>query len=86
GRLSRGSEAWPDLQQVAGALARKIAQLQAQEPGRPVIVSPFHYVSQYANIYVIDELRAQLGLESIAVVSGVPRDMYGDDHSLIPGV
>ncbi|HEX7932589.1 MAG TPA: hypothetical protein VF573_05870 [Paraburkholderia sp.] len=86
GRLSRGSEAWPDLQQVARALVRKIAQLRADEPGRPVIVSPFHYVSQYANIYVIDELRAQLGLESIAVVSGVPRDLYGDDHALIPGV
>jgi len=56
------------------------------EPGRPVIVSPFHYVSQYANIYVIDELRELLGLESLAVVSGVPRDLYGDDHALIPGV
>ncbi|RAS38122.1 lauroyl/myristoyl acyltransferase [Paraburkholderia bryophila] len=86
GRLSRGSEAWPDLQCVAAALAWTIRQLQAEEPGRPVIVSPFHYVSQYANIYVIDELRAQLGLESIAVVSGVPRDMYGNDHALIPGV
>jgi hypothetical protein len=86
GRLTRGSEAWPDLQQVASVLAGKIAQLQADQPGRPVIVSPFHYVSQYANIYVIDELRAQLGLQSIAVVSGVRRDLYGDDHSLIPGV
>lgn len=86
GRLSRGSEAWSDLQQIASSLATRIRQLQANEPGRPVIVSPFHYVSQYANIYVIDELRALLGLESIAVVSGVPRDMYGDDHSLIPGV
>lgn len=86
GRLSRGSEAWPDLQNIAAVLAQRIRQLQAAEPGRPIIVSPFHYVSQYANIYVIDELRAQLGLESIAVVSGVPRDMYGDDHALIPGV
>ena len=86
GRLLRGSEAWPDLQAVAAALADSIRQLRVDEPGRPVIVSPFHYVSQYANIYVIDELRALLGLESIAVVSGVPRDMYGDDHSQIPGV
>jgi hypothetical protein len=86
GRLSRGSEAWPDLQHIAAVLAGKIRQLQAERPGRPVIVSPFHYVSQYANIYVIDELRALLGLESIAVVSGAPRDMYGDDESLIPGV
>ncbi len=86
GRLSRGSEVWPDLRDVASALATRVRQLQADEPGRPVIVSPFHYVSQYANIYVIDELRAVLGLNSIAVVSGVPRDMYGDDHAQIPGV
>ncbi|MGF6603899.1 hypothetical protein P3T23_008653 [Paraburkholderia sp. GAS448] len=86
GRLLRGSEAWPDLQAVAAALADSIRQLRVDEPGRPVIVSPFHYVSQYANIYVVDELRALLGLESIAVVSGVPRDLYGDDHAQIPGV
>ncbi|HXZ07708.1 MAG TPA: hypothetical protein VEI25_06595 [Paraburkholderia sp.] len=86
GRLSRGREAWPDLQAVAGTLARTIGRLKADAPGCPVIVSPFHYVSQYANIYVIDELRALLGLESIAVVSGVPRDLYGDDHAQIPGV
>jgi hypothetical protein len=86
GRQSRGSEAWPDLQRIAAVLAAKIRQLQAEQPGRPVIVSPFHYVSQYANIYVIDELRAVLGLESIAVVSGAPRDLYGDDEALIPGV
>ncbi|SDQ76396.1 hypothetical protein SAMN05443245_2668 [Paraburkholderia fungorum] len=86
GRLSRGRENWPDLQNVSAALAKRIRQFQAEHPGRPVIVSPFHYVSQYANIYVVDDLRAALGLESIAVVSGVPRDMYGDDASLIPGV
>jgi hypothetical protein len=86
GRLSRGAEAWPDLQGIAAALAARIRRLQAEVPGRPVIVSPFHYVSQYANIYVIDELREVLGLESISVVSGVPRDMYGDDQTLIPSV
>ncbi|CAH2901661.1 MAG: FIG00463844: hypothetical protein [uncultured Paraburkholderia sp.] len=85
GRLARGKEAWPDLQAIARALASKIAQLRAAEPQRPVIVSPFHYVS-HANIYVIDELRALLELESIAVVSGVPRNLYGDDQALIPGV
>jgi hypothetical protein len=86
GRLLRGREDWPDLQRVAAALAARIRQLQAEVPGRPVIVSPFHYVSQYANIYVIDALREMLGLESISVVSGVPRDMYGDDQMLIPSV
>jgi hypothetical protein len=86
GRLSRGREEWPDLEQVAAMLAARIRQLQAEVPGRPVIVSPFHYVSQYANIYVIDALREILGLESISVVSGVPRNMYGDDQTLIPSV
>ncbi|CAB3781185.1 hypothetical protein LMG27177_01098 [Paraburkholderia fynbosensis] len=86
GRLLRGREDWPDLQHVAQMLAARIRQLQAEVPGRPVIVSPFHYVSQYANIYVIDALREMLGLESISVVSGVPRDMYGDDQTLIPSV
>lgn len=86
GRQSRGSEVWPDLQAVAATLAGKIRQLQADAPARPVIVSPFHYVSQYANIYVIDALRELLGLDSISVVSGVPRDMYGEDQTLIPSV
>ncbi|WP_042321827.1 lysophospholipid acyltransferase family protein [Paraburkholderia ginsengisoli] len=86
GRLSRGREEWPDLERVATLLAARIRQLQAEVPGRPVIVSPFHYVSQYANIYVIDALRERLGLEEISVVSGVPRDMYGDDQTLIPSV
>lgn len=86
GRLLRGGEAWPDLQAVANELAGQIRRLQAASPGKPIFVSPFHYVSQYANIYVIDELRALLGLASIAVVSGVPRDMYGEDHAQIPGV
>ncbi|CAG4926934.1 lysophospholipid acyltransferase family protein [Paraburkholderia saeva] len=86
GRLSRGVEVWPDLHAVAARLAGEIRRLKAIDPKRPVIVSPFHYVSQYANIYVIDALRAALGLESIAVVSAVPRDTYGDDDVLIPGV
>ncbi|WP_230412896.1 lysophospholipid acyltransferase family protein [Paraburkholderia antibiotica] len=86
GRRVRGVEHWPELQQVAAKLAEQITRLKQARPGCPVIVSPFHYVSQYANIYVIDELRAQLALKSIAVVSGMPRNLYGDDHAQIPGV
>lgn len=86
GRLLRGTEAWPDLQAVANELANQIRRLQAASPGKPIFVSPFHYVSQYANIYVIDEMRELLGLASIAVVSGVPRNIYGEDHAQIPGV
>ncbi|MFC0401035.1 hypothetical protein ACFFIG_21740 [Paraburkholderia rhizosphaerae] len=80
------AEAWPDLQAVAAALAQRIAELKAQAAARPVIVAPFHYVSQYANIYVIDELRKRLGLESLGVVSGVPRNLYGDDDAMIPAI
>ncbi|MCC8394461.1 hypothetical protein LJ656_17840 [Paraburkholderia sp. MMS20-SJTR3] len=86
GRHVRGVEHWPDLQAVAAKLAQQIARLRQTHPGCPVIVSPFHYVSQYANIYVIDELRAQLALRSLAVVSGMPRNLYGNDQAQIPGV
>lgn len=86
GRQLRPREKWPDLQAAAGMLVDRIGQMRRAHPERPVIVAPFHYVSQYANIYLIDELRVALGLESISVVSGVPRDLYGDDAALIPGV
>jgi hypothetical protein len=79
-------EAWPDLQAVAATLAQRIAALKAHDSTRPVIVAPFHYVSQYANIYVVDELRKLLGLQTIGVVSGVPRNLYGDDDAMIPSI
>jgi len=86
GRQLKRAEAWPELNAVAAAIARRISALKAQAPDRPVIVAPFHYVSQYANIYVVDELRRLLGLQSIGVVTGVPRNQYGDDDALIPGI
>lgn len=86
GRQRRFDESWTDLQRIAGMLARSIATLRRDAPGCPIIVSPFHYVSQYANIYVIDDLRARLGLARIGVVSGVPRDIYGSDDAMIPGI
>jgi hypothetical protein len=86
GRQRRFDEAWPDLQRVASSLAHTMATLRREAPGCPIIVSPFHYVSQYANIYVIDDLRAKLGLARIGVVSGVPRDQYGSDDAMIPDV
>jgi hypothetical protein len=82
----RGRDAWPDLQQAARELAERIRQIQRHEPGRPIFLSPFHYLSQYANIYVVDEVRKALELDSISVVSGVPRDVYGDDAAMIPAV
>jgi hypothetical protein len=86
GRQRRFNEAFPDLQQVARSLAQIITQLKQEVPDRPVIVSPFHFVSQYANIYVVDDLRAKLGLTKLGVVSGMPRDMYGSDNAMIPNI
>lgn len=86
GRQRRFHEPWPDLQQVARTLAQTITRLKQEAPGRPIIVSPFHFVSQYANIYVVDDLRAQLGLARLGVVSGMPRDLYGSDHAMIPSI
>ncbi len=75
---------WHELRAAAGELARRIRQIQAEDPGRVVILSPFHYLSQYANVCVIEELRLALGLETISVVSGVARDIYGNDAAMVP--
>ncbi|MDR5856694.1 hypothetical protein P9239_05970 [Caballeronia sp. LZ062] len=61
-------------------------KLKREAPARPVFISPFHFVSQYANIYIVERMAALLGLKSMSVVSGVPRNQYGDDHALIPGI
>jgi hypothetical protein len=82
----RGSR-WPELESTARELATIIQRIQHESPGRPVIVSPFHYVSEYANIYVVDALRAELNMTELAVVSGSPRDAYGrQEDILIPGL
>ncbi|AET91429.1 hypothetical protein BYI23_B008220 [Burkholderia sp. YI23] len=86
GRAIRGGESWPDLEAIAQTLAARITNLRREYPGRPVFLSPFHFVSQYANIYVVERVGALLGIASLAVVSGVPRNQYGDDHALIPGI
>ncbi len=86
GRDIRKHEAWPDLEQIARALTAEVARLRKESPGRPVFISPFHFVSQYANIYIVERVAALLGLQSMSVVSGVPRNQYGDDHALIPGI
>ncbi|CAM2174578.1 Lipid A biosynthesis lauroyltransferase [Paraburkholderia sacchari] len=79
-------DAWPDLRAASQQLAVRINQIRNKEPGRVVVLSPFHYVSQYANIWVVDEVRRVLGMESMAVVSGVQRDTYGDDAAMIPSI
>jgi hypothetical protein len=86
GRDVRKGETWPDLEDIARLLAERTQILRREHPNRPVFLSPFHFVSQYANIYIVERVAALLGLESMSVVSGVPRNQYGDDHALIPGI
>lgn len=87
GRLYGIGNHWPELESTAQELASVIARIHRDSPGRPVIVSPFHYVSEYANIYVVDALRAALNLTELAVVSGSPREGYGHQEDiLIPGL
>lgn len=79
-------EPLPDLRAIGERIARCVREIRREQPGRLVIFAPFHYVSQYANIHMILELRAALGIERIAVVSGVVRDRYGDDAAVTPGM
>lgn len=81
-----GRDAWPDLCAAAAQLAAHVRQIKSREPDRVVVLSPFHYVSQYANIYVVDEVRRLLDLDSLSVVSGVPRDVFGNDAEMIPAL
>lgn len=80
----RGRDIPPDLQAACAEVAAHIRRLREREPNRPVILSPFHYLSQYANVIVVDAVRLAFGLDSISLVSGVPRDIYGDDAAMIP--
>ncbi|MDR5817727.1 hypothetical protein QCE62_29380 [Caballeronia sp. LZ033] len=86
GRQLKRQEVWPDLDAIACELAQRVETLRREAPEKPVFLSPFHYVSQYANIAVVERVGQLLGLESMAVVSGVIQNQYGDDHALIPGI
>jgi len=87
GRLYGRGNHWPELEAAAQELAAATRRIRSDCAGRPVIISPFHYVSEYANIYVVDALRAKLGLTELAVVSGSPREAYGHrEDILIPGL
>ncbi|KSS12095.2 hypothetical protein APB60_20910 [Pseudomonas aeruginosa] len=86
-RLHGRHTRWPGLEEAAQALHDRLERLRRETPGQPVILSPFHYVSQYANICLMDLLRARLGLDELAVVSGVPREDYGhQEQALTPGL
>jgi hypothetical protein len=82
----RGRDPSPELRVLAAQVVARIREMRTREPTRPVILSPFHYLSQYANICVVEHVRRGLGLDSISLVSGVPRDIYGDDAAMIPAI
>jgi hypothetical protein len=86
GRQLRRKEEWPDMEAIAIELSRQIEAIRRAAPEQPIFLSPFHYVSQYANICIAERVGQLLGLESVAVVSGVVQNQYGDDHVLIPGI
>lgn len=86
GRQTRPGEAWPDLREISLTLARRIEQLRESHPTRPVILSPFHYVSQYAHVYIIEEIRKALRLDTISAVTGVPRNRYVKDAEVMPHI
>lgn len=87
GRLSGLGGYCPELEATAQELADTVAAIRHDNPKRPIIISPFHYVSEYANIYVVDALRAKLNMAELAVVSGSPRQAYGNrEDILIPGL
>lgn len=82
----RGRDPSPELRVLAAQVVARIREMRTREPTRPVILSPFHYLSQYANICVVEHVRRGLGIDSISLVSGVPRDIYGDDAAMIPAI
>lgn len=85
-RQCEGVEHVPDLVAVGQRIADVIAGLWTARPKQPVILSPLHYVSQYANVLVVHEVQRALGIANIAIVSGVPHDQYGSDAGLTPGI
>ncbi|BBP98299.1 hypothetical protein BSFA1_34280 [Burkholderia sp. SFA1] len=86
GRDIRKWEEWPDMEAIASDLAERVRALKRAAPEQPIFLSPFHYVSQYANIYVVERVGQFLGVKSLSVVSGVLQNQYGDDHAQIPGI
>ncbi|ULU25078.1 hypothetical protein DYST_02001 [Dyella terrae] len=83
---SQGVEHLPDIVAVGDRIAGVVAQLWMEQSGRLVILSPFHYVSQYANVLAVHEVQRALGVVNVAIVSGVPHDQFGSDEKLTPGL
>ncbi len=84
--VPRSQRDWPGLYACAEQLQYAIHRSRSEFPDRPIIISPFHFVSQYVNIQVCDRLRQLLGLSSMGVVSAMPYGIYGDDNALVPNL
>lgn len=84
--VSPSQRDWPGLYACAEQMQQAILRSRAEFPDCPVIISPFHFVSQYINIQVCDRLRQLLDLSSLGVVSAMPYGIYGDDNTLVPNL
>lgn len=84
--VARTKRNWAGLDECAQELAKSIRETWEKYPGSPVILSPFHFVSQYVNIQVCDHVRQILELETMGVVSAMPYGVYGDDNALVPNL
>lgn len=81
-----GVERVPDLVDVGRRVAAAVERIRRHRQGRLVILSPFHYVSQYANVLALHEAQRALRVSNLAIVSGVPRNRYGSDEAIMPGM
>ncbi len=79
-----GYREWGSVDRIARELQVAIAEARLRFPARPVVLSPFHYASQYVNILVCERLRIHLGMTSLSVVSAVADNVYGEDSARIP--
>lgn len=77
---------WESIDRIAIQLQKRIAEMQARYPDQPIVLSPFHYASQYVNMLVCEQLRIRLGIDSLSVVTAVEDDVYGADVERIPHI
>lgn len=84
--VRRNGRNWPGMSALTDQLVARVRDIRETSPDCPVILSPFHYVSQYLNIQICDAVREKLGMDSLAVVSAVPSDTLGDDGAMVPGL
>lgn len=77
---------WASIDAIAKQLADAIRTLRQASPQQPIVLSPFHYCSQYANVMVCDQVRHHLGMASLCLVSAIADDQYGSDDIRLPHI